>query len=84
MNNKLKKVFSYTTVFEAAEEGGFVVHVPALPGCHTQGDTFEEAMEMAKDAIGGYLEVLKEEGRKIPIEKEETVVTRINIPHGFI
>jgi hypothetical protein len=35
--------YEYTVIFEPAEEGGYVVTVPALPGLHTEGDTFEEA-----------------------------------------
>lgn len=54
-----KKVYNFTTVFEKAKEGGFVVYVPALPGCITQGETFEEAEAMAHDAIAGYLSILK-------------------------
>ncbi|MBI2339124.1 MAG: type II toxin-antitoxin system HicB family antitoxin [Deltaproteobacteria bacterium] len=46
---------------KSADEGGYVVYIPALPGCVTQGDTFEEAQRMARDAVKGYLEVLKEE-----------------------
>jgi antitoxin HicB len=61
-----KKVLEYTAVFEPAEEGGYVVTVPALPGCATQGETFEEAVFMIKDALEGYLAVLKEEGQEIP------------------
>ena len=38
-----KKSYKYTAVFEPAEEGGYVVYIPALPGCVTQGETFEEA-----------------------------------------
>ncbi len=58
------------------EEGGFTVRVPALPGCNTQGDTREEALANAREAIEGYLETLKELGRPIPEEQEhpETVV----------
>lgn len=52
-----QKILSYTVIFEPAEEGGFVATVPALAGCATQGDTFEEAIEMVKDAIQGYIEV---------------------------
>ncbi len=44
---------TYTVLFDPAEEGGYVVTVPALPGLVTQGDTLEEAREMAKDAIVG-------------------------------
>lgn len=46
------------------EEGGFWVDCPALPGCSSQGDTIEEALEMIKDAISGYLEVQAEEKKK--------------------
>ncbi|MBI2122011.1 MAG: type II toxin-antitoxin system HicB family antitoxin [Candidatus Sungbacteria bacterium] len=40
---------------------GYDVHVPALPGCHSQGDTEQEALENIKDAILTYLEMEKEE-----------------------
>ncbi|MGC8977657.1 MAG: type II toxin-antitoxin system HicB family antitoxin [Candidatus Ratteibacteria bacterium] len=46
-------------VLEPAEEGGFNVTVPALDGCYTQGDTEEEAIENAKEAILAYLEGLE-------------------------
>ena len=52
-----KTIRSFTVIFEPAQEGGYVVRVPALPGCATQGDTFEEAQKMAHDAIQGYLSV---------------------------
>ena len=55
-----KKIYNFTAIFEPAEEGGYVVYVPAIPGCMTQGETFEEAEMMAKDAIEGCLEVLNE------------------------
>ncbi len=42
------------------EDGGFWVECPTLPGCDSQGDTIEEALEMIKDAINGHLEVLAE------------------------
>jgi antitoxin HicB len=43
-----------------SEDGGFNVSCPALPGCHSQGDTEEEALENIKDAITGCLEALNE------------------------
>jgi predicted RNase H-like HicB family nuclease len=61
------KSHEFEVVLQPEEEGGFSVSVPALPGCHTQGETREEALEMAKDAIEGYLEVLEEEGRPLPL-----------------
>lgn len=56
----------FEVVLKPAEEGGYTVSVPDLPGCHTEGDTLEEALEMAKDAIEGYLQVLADEGRPLP------------------
>jgi len=58
----------YTVVFEAAEEGGYVVTCPALPGLVTEGDTIEEARAMAAEAIRGYLESLAKDGFPAPPE----------------
>lgn len=81
MNNKiLGKIYQYTVIFEPDEDGGYVVSVPALPGCLTQGEDLNEAMVMAKDAIEGYLSVLKEEGKEIRGEPEGTFITQIAIP----
>jgi antitoxin HicB len=60
---------TYTVHIEPAEEGGYVAFFPALPGCHTQGDTFDEVVAMAKDALVGFLETLKEHGEPIPQEQ---------------
>ncbi|MHB8523052.1 MAG: type II toxin-antitoxin system HicB family antitoxin [Limisphaerales bacterium] len=60
--------YTYTLKIEPAEEGGFNVFVPALSGCYTQGKTYEEAVEMARDAIRCYLEVLVKRGEPIPEE----------------
>jgi antitoxin HicB len=56
------KSHEFEVVLQPEEEGGFSVSVPALPGCHTQGETHDEALAMAKDAIEGYLEVLERRG----------------------
>ena len=47
-------------IVHAAEEGGYWAEVPALPGCITEGDTWEELMANLKDAIEGWLEVANE------------------------
>lgn len=81
MDKKIsQKILKYTAIFEPTEEGGYVVSVPAIPGCVTQGDTFEEAVEMIKDALEGCLAVLKEEGQEIPKEMEDVVVTKVAVP----
>lgn len=67
MKKKISKsVLRYTAIFEPADEGGYVITVPKLPGLTTEGDTFEEAVTMAKDAIKGYLLMLQENGESIP------------------
>jgi len=58
--------YDYTVLFEPAEEGGFVVTCPALPGLVTEGDTLEEARAMAQDAIRGYIESLRKDHLPIP------------------
>ncbi|MBI2865609.1 MAG: type II toxin-antitoxin system HicB family antitoxin [Chloroflexi bacterium] len=52
------------------EEGGYVASVPALPGCHTQGESLDEALSNAREAIEGYIETLRDLGRPIPEERE--------------
>jgi len=78
-NQRVKKVLKYTVVFEPAEEGGYVAYVPALSGCLSQGETFEEAVKMIKDAISGYLAVLKEKGEEIPKESGEVVISKVEV-----
>lgn len=71
--------FTYTAVFEPASEGGYVVTVPALPGCFTQGETFTEARAMATEAITGYLEALQKLGEDIPVEHGAALTRRIDV-----
>ncbi len=65
--------YTYTAEFEPAEEGGYVVTVPALPGVVTQGETLEEARAMAADAIQGFVESLRKDGLAIPVEQEHAI-----------
>ena len=53
---KKKKILEYTAVFQEEKEGGFSVWVPDLPGCASQGETFEEALSNIKEAIELYVE----------------------------
>jgi predicted RNase H-like HicB family nuclease len=50
------------------EEGGYSVTVPLLPGCITEGDSREEALAMAREAIGLFIEVMRDHGEHIPKE----------------
>lgn len=72
-----QNIYNFTALFEPAKEGGYVVYIPALPGCVTQGETFEEAKKMAGDAIVGYLETLRDLKEEIPEEPEDTIVTKV-------
>ena len=51
-----KQILEYNAIFQQEPEGGFSVWIPSLPGCASQGETFEEAMENIKEAIALYLE----------------------------
>ena len=57
---------TYRILLTPEEEGGFSVSVPVLPGCFTQGETIEEAIEMAKEAISLSVESLEEDGEPVP------------------
>jgi predicted RNase H-like HicB family nuclease len=63
------KILNFTVVMTPDETGGYVVTCPALPGLVTEGDTLEEAREMAADAIRGYIESLQIDGEPIPTDK---------------
>lgn len=62
-----QKVLEYTAVFQEEKEGGYSVWVPALAGCASQGETFEEAMKNIREAIELYLE----KPTSAPIEEED-------------
>ncbi len=62
------KTLTYRTLLHKEPEGGYTAIVPALPGCVTYGETLEEALEMAKDAIALYLESLSAHNDPIPTE----------------
>ena len=63
------KVLNYRILLRKEPEGGYTVMVPLLPGCVTYGETIEEAIDMAKEAIELYIESLKEHGEIIPTEE---------------
>ena len=65
--------YNFTVLYEPAEEGGYVVKCPALPGLVTEGDTLEEARAMAEDAIRAYLESLRKDGLPFPEDKKLTL-----------
>ena len=63
----------YTVIITKDEGGYYVVSVPALPGCFTQGKTKKEALENIKEAISAYIESLKKHNEKIPRDNAEEI-----------
>ena len=68
------------TVLLYQEEGGYSVLVPSLPGCVTQGDTVEEALANAREAIEGHVAVMLERGEEVLDEPIPPSVVTIEIP----
>ena len=62
----------FKVVLEPEREGGYSVHVPALPGCASQGETIKSSLANIKEAIELYLWSLKED--KLPIPKSDVAV----------
>jgi len=77
--SKVFQVIRSGIVFELQPEpeGGYTISVPSLPGCISYGSTFEEAIEMIKDAMTGWLTVAREEGVPIPEQFKAIQLARI-------
>ncbi|MGL5836763.1 MAG: type II toxin-antitoxin system HicB family antitoxin [Waterburya sp.] len=77
MENSKKQVYNYTVLLEKEQEGGYHAFCPILKGCHSQGDTVEEAIENITEAIELYIESLKADGQPVP--KEDLIVKPLSI-----
>ena len=61
---KYQKIYEYIAVFEPdKEKGGYTVTIPVLPGCISEGETFEEALANIKEAAELYLEVMRDSAK---------------------
>ena len=67
----------YSVIVHQAEEGGFWVEVPALPGCYSQGESVEDTLINVREAIALYLETLKDEGQDVP--RDADVVYQVSV-----
>jgi predicted RNase H-like HicB family nuclease len=67
----------FLVIVHTDEEGGFWTEVPALTGCGSQGETVEEAVEMTKDAIHGFLASMREYGETPPAERTVAVTVTV-------
>ena len=77
MNKNSKQVYNYTVILEREEDGGYHAFCPILKGCHSQGDTFEEATENITEAIELYLESLMADNEPIP--QEDLIVKPVTV-----
>jgi len=79
----MEKRITYNIQVERDEDGIYVVSVPALPGCFTQGRTFDEAISQAQEAISAFITVLARRGKRIPTERARVspFVVSILIPN---
>jgi predicted RNase H-like HicB family nuclease len=68
----------YTVILHEAEEGGYWLEVPALPGCYSQGETVDEALENGRDAIRSHIEALREDGQTVA-EETGIVLARLAV-----
>ncbi|MGP8159632.1 MAG: type II toxin-antitoxin system HicB family antitoxin [Candidatus Dormibacteria bacterium] len=70
---------NYTIVVEPDESGGFMVSVPALPGCFTQGGSLEECRERAAEAIAVHVAGLEADGEPVPEEVGTPQLLRVSV-----
>jgi predicted RNase H-like HicB family nuclease len=66
-------------ILHPAEEGGYWVEVPSLPGCFSQGDTREEALENIKEAIALHIEDMIAAGEDVPDDIEPISVETVAV-----
>lgn len=81
----MPKVQQFKVIIEQDEDGVFVASVPAIPGCHTQGDTYEEALSHVKEAIELCIEEAKEDRAyrdqiMWPEERQTSFVGVVSVP----
>ncbi len=74
-SHRKKILHNYTVVFEREPDGGYHAFCPTLKGCHSQGDSYEEAVENIKEAMALYLESLRANGEIPP--KEELLIQQV-------
>ena len=66
----------YGVYIEKGEDFGYVAHCPSIPGCHSQGESIEEAIENIRDAIRGCLDVL---GDSLPDSRPELLRVDVEV-----
>ncbi len=71
-----KRIFNYTAVIEKDEKSGYFAYIPALSGCYTQGETYEEVVKNMQEACELYLESVRSAKEEVP---SNTFVSTFNL-----
>lgn len=71
------KLYNYKIVIEECEEGGFYAECPAFPGCHVEGETYEETIKEMKEAVKNFVEDYKARNEELP--SDNFLITSIQI-----
>jgi predicted RNase H-like HicB family nuclease len=74
-----KKILNYNVIFQKEADGGYSVWVPTLPGCTSQGDTFEEALKNIQEAIALYLEDQQDEQEETDTRSQFMVPVSVSL-----
>jgi len=69
----------YKYALYPAEEGGYVIEIPDLPGCITQAESADEALAMIEDAKKGWIEIALEQGIEIPEPAKDDYSGKFNV-----
>jgi len=76
---KAMTILRYRILLRKEDDGTYTAVVPSLPGCLTFGHTVEEALEMAKEAIEGFIECMIARGEEVPVETEEAMICTVAV-----
>ncbi|WP_333654146.1 type II toxin-antitoxin system HicB family antitoxin [Dissulfurispira sp.] len=71
------KDYRFTIIIESCEEGGYFAFCPALPGCHAQGETYEETIKEIHSIIRDFIEDYLAEGEPIP--EDDVTITSLKV-----
>ncbi|MCC7202361.1 MAG: type II toxin-antitoxin system HicB family antitoxin [Nitrospirae bacterium] len=71
------KQYQFTIIIEPCEEGGYFARCPAFPGCHVEGDNYEDTLHEMRATIQSFIEDYIKNGESIP--DDEVTVTSLKI-----
>jgi antitoxin HicB len=74
---KKQKTYRFTVIIEPCEEGGFFAQCPAFPGCHVEGETYEETISEMRKSINAFIEDYLKNSEEIP--DEEFTITSLKV-----